>query len=428
MSTAAAPLIARSLAQLPLEGPVWLLALRRQAAEAVREGGLPTEKDEAWRFTSLKPIAGTSFAMARDALVALPEQAGEGWRLPVLNGVPHLSEAGAPPEGVEVAHFSSLLRDQPGLVEAHLGHYTRGGPFSSLNTAVFEDGVLLRIKRGAKVSTTLRIEHLAVPGQEPLMASPRLLVLCEPESECHLLERYQALPGEPHLTNAVAEIMLGEAARLAHTRVHQTGAAMLIGTTAVQQARDSSYLSRVVTLGGALMRLDLDVKLVGDGASCVLQGVYHAGSGEHLDHHTYIEHAAPYGTSRELYRGIADGNGEAVFDGTITVRPGAQRTNAEQQNRNLLLSDQALIHTKPHLDILTDDVMCSHGVTVGALDEAQIFYLRSRNIGEEQARAMLTLAFVRGIIEAIPEGVLAAQLMRALMARLPYRYAVAEGL
>jgi Fe-S cluster assembly protein SufD len=225
----------------------------------------------------------------------------------------------------------------------------------------------------------------------------------------------------------VTEIVLGPGAKVEHTRITEGAAESLhIGTLSVSQARESGYASRVVTIGGALSRLDLDVVLDGEGADCLLDGVYHVTGREHVDCYTRIDHARPYCTSNERYRGVVDGKGHAVFDGTIIVRKQSQRTDAHQENRNLLLSDDATVHTKPHLRIDADDVKCSHGATIGALDEDSLFYLRARGIPEARARTILTYAFVRELVDPIPQPALRRRAGELLLARLNDGQAIRE--
>ncbi|HET6611538.1 MAG TPA: Fe-S cluster assembly protein SufD, partial [Kofleriaceae bacterium] len=230
--------------------------------------------------------------------------------------------------------------------------------------------------------------------------------------------------GGDGLVVPVTEVAVGDDASLEHVRVtlgQESG--FHVAALAATQGRQSRYLSRVITRGGPLSRVDVRATLAGEGGECELLGFYHATGHDHVDHPTLIEHAAPYATSREIYRGIADGRGSAVFDGTIVVRPGAIKTNAHQENRNLVLSDDASVNTKPHLEIDTDDVVCSHGATIGALDPEALSYLRIRGIGESQARAMLTAAFVRQILD----GVSGAAIRRRLAAELAPKLALGEG-
>ncbi len=309
-----------------------------------------------------------------------------------------------------------------------VGRHARAEDFAALNAALFDDGLVVRVERGARPARPIHVIHVAGAGDAPTSVYPRVLVLCGERAEATLIETYLSREGEKVLVSGVTEVVLGDAARLEHVRVSDGGGdtAYHVASLAAQVGRDATYASRVVTLGGALSRLDVDVLLDGEGAECSLLGVYHAAGRELVDHHTRIDHARPRATSIENYRGIVDGRGQAVFDGTIIVRRDAQHTSAHQENRNLILSDGAGVNTKPHLAIDADDVVCTHGATVGALDEAQLFYLRARGISREQAGAILTFAFLRSVLDSIGWMPVRARLERALLARLPHGDTIRE--
>jgi Fe-S cluster assembly protein SufD len=430
-------LIADVRGRVPQHGPDWLRGLRGSAADALSSGGLPTSRHEAWRFTSLRGIVDRSFAGAPrpapadvqpwlDAALGADETA----RILVLGGQAYVDAA--LPAGVEAAALSRASAELAGVAADALGHIARVEHFAALNAALFEDALIVHVAANAAPARPLHIVCASVPGATATAAYPRVLVILDPGARLTLVETVLAQPGAPQLVNAVTEIAVGAGASLEHVRVHRgaprSNDTYLVSHVAVHQAQGSTYCSRVVTLGGALSRLDLDVKLTAPDARCQLDGVYHAGRGEHVDHYTVIEHQAPRCTSQERYRGVIDGNGHAVFDGTIVVARDAQHTDARQENRNLLLSDDAVVNTKPHLRIDADDVKCSHGATVGSLDQAQLFYLRARGVGEEQARALLTYAFVRELIDEIPHEPLARLLAAAIRGRLPQGESLAESL
>ena len=433
--------------RMPQQGPGWLHGLRGSAAAALASGGLPTTRDEAWRFTSLRGIVDRSFdhsygGAARPAQAeALPWidaelGADETARVHVLGGQVYVDERTVLPDGVEaVALSQALSRASGGLADvaaSALGHIARVEHFAALNAALFEDALIVHATGDAS-PRPLHVVCASMPGAAATAAYPRVLVVLEPGARLTLVETLLVRPGAPQLVNAVTEIALGAGASLEHVRVHRGAPknvqdAYQVAHVAVHQAQGSSYTSRVITLGGALTRLDLDVKLAAPDARCQLDGVYHAGRGEHVDHYTLIEHQAPRCSSNERYRGIVDGNGHAVFDGTVVVARDAQQTDAHQENRNLLLSDDAMVNTRPHLRIDADDVKCSHGATVGSLDPAQLFYLRARGVGEDHARAVLTYAFVRELIDEVPHAPLARLLAAAIRARLPHGQSLAESL
>jgi Fe-S cluster assembly protein SufD len=254
-----------------------------------------------------------------------------------------------------------------------------------------------------------------------------VIVALEPGSDVTLLETHVSLPGREHFENSCTEVSVGANARLEHVRVHHGAAnASSYADLSVRLERDSRYASRLFTFGGALTRVDLGVAFRGPGAECELDGLYLAHAAEMVDHHTVVDHAVPRCTSRQRYRGIVDGNGAAVFDGTVFVRPGADKTAAHQENKNLLLSSDANVHTKPHLEIDTDDVKCSHGATVGRLDQNQLFYLRSRGMDATTARSLLTYAFARQVAESIADERVRAAVEDAIAERLPNGAAMKE--
>ncbi len=431
-------------------GPAWLARLRTEAAERLRTGGFPTTKDEAWRFTSVRPIVSVPFR-AREAggteeaaLAALRARfADEGaFTVFVVDGVPRIE--GEAPAGLEVMGFEAASRAMGDTMEARFGHIAKAGAFVALNAALFRDALVVRARAGARVEEPVHVVHVTTKGDAPVASYPRVLVVAEDGSELSFVETFvvdahEGLPASPVqaagegpagagiLTNAVTEVAVGANASVDHVRILiGEGGSYHLGALAVRVERDARYVSRVVTLGGALSRLDLSVLLAGEGAECTLEGAYLTRDGEHVDHHTFIDHAQAHGTSRESYRGVLDGKSRAVFDGSIVVRRDAQKTNAHQENRNLLLSDDAVVNTKPHLEIDADDVKCSHGATVGSLDEDQLFYLRARGIDADTARAVLTFAFLRSVVDRIPEEAVRQRLADALVARLPGANALGE--
>jgi Fe-S cluster assembly protein SufD len=410
-------LLAASLAEArrePRGEPSWLVARRAEALARLDASGFPSAADEAWRFTPLGPVLRVPFARGQapvSAGIATPEPfpALDAHRAVLVNGAPVALTAakGAPADrpSVDLRRISEVLATEPALLEPHLGRIaalTDG--FVSQNTALFEDGLVVVVRPGERAH--LSVLHVAAAGAGPTLATPRVLVIAEPGSDLLLIETHVSADGGQHLESSVVEVAVGTNAWVEHIRVQRgTSTSASVGTVAVRLGRDSRYVSRVFTFGGSLSRLDLGVTFEGSGAQCTLEGLYLAGDGDLVDHHTVVDHAHPRCSSRERYKGILDGSGTAVFDGSIFVRRGADRTEAHQENRNLLLSDDAVIHTKPELQIDTDDVKCSHGATVGRLDPAQLFYLRSRGMDVEVARALLTYAFAREAASGVTEEV-----------------------
>jgi Fe-S cluster assembly protein SufD len=415
------------------DGPAWLTELRREAARKLHDEGFPNKKDEAWKFTPVAPVTDVDWQTTTDgdaasadwALEQIPEDGS--FRIVLVNGAPQLSRAGTPPSGIELITLAEALRSRSELVEPHLGHIAKREHFESLNAALFEDGLVLVVGKDAIVDRPIHLIHAAVPGAEPTAAYPRVLVVAEAGAEVSLIESFLVQEGQKHLNNAVMELNVGPNAKVDHTRITEgRDNGLQVATVAARQAKDSRYTSRVFTFGGALVRVDLDIELRGQGAECRLDGAYHVGGTDHVDHHTVIDHCEPRCSSDEVYRGILDGRGHAVFDGTILVRRDSQHTSAHQENRNLLLSDDARVNTKPHLRIDADDVQCSHGATIGALDEDPLYYLRARGIGYEQASAILTFAFIREVIDRVPQERVRRRLGESLLSRLPYGESIRE--
>ncbi|MFZ1863178.1 MAG: Fe-S cluster assembly protein SufD [Polyangiales bacterium] len=378
-------------------GPAWLRALRERAAETLREGGLPTKKTEAWRFTPVRSVVDQGFSRTEGDLPSLSSPL---------------------PDGVTVRSLRQVLETEPALIEDKLNLGGAPEHFAALNTALFTDGLWIDVAAGLALEGPIELVHSAPAGRDPGVTYPRVLLTVGENAEIELLETYEGNAAE-QLTNSVVEIDIGRNARIKHVRVHENDG-FQIGRVDVRQAAGSRYRSTVVTLGGALLRFDARCLLQGQGAESQLDGVYLVEGEDHVDHHTLIEHQAPGCRSGQTYRGIASGKGTAVFDGLVIVHRDAQRTEAHQENRNLLLSDTATVHTKPHLQIDADDVICSHGATVGSLDEDQLFYLRTRGIPEELARAILTFAFVEAIVDRVDHLPTRARLRETLLARIPH--------
>jgi Fe-S cluster assembly protein SufD len=380
-------------------GPEWLRSLRGRAADSLRAHGLPTNKTEAWRFTPVRSLVNTEFARAPS----------------------HTPTVGLLSEGVTARSLNAVLQSEPELLEGRLDLGGAPEHFAALNTALFTDGLWIDVPAGVVVEMPIEI---AYPTTGTGVVYPRVLVTVGESAELTLVETYAGAAAE-RLTNSVMDIDVARNAKVNHVRVHEN-AALQVGRLDVRQAADSRYQSTVVTLGGALLRFDVRCLLQGKGAECQLDGAYLVDGEDHVDHHTLVEHQAPHCRSNQIYRGIASGKGTAVFDGIVIVHRGAQKTEAHQENRSLLLSDTATIHTKPHLEIDADDVICTHGATVGALDEDQLFYLRARGIPEDLAQAMLIYAFLDSIVDHVSHEPTRTRTREALLARIPHADEIRE--
>jgi Fe-S cluster assembly protein SufD len=377
-------------------GPEWLRALRGRAADTLRQEGLPSKKTEAWRFTPLRSVADAAFRHDDGVAPAI---------------------VSALPESVSVRSLRRVLETEPQLLEGRLDLGGDPTHFAALNTALFNDGLWIDVPAGVVIETPIEVAHAIRASSEPGVAYPRVLVTVADNAELTLIESYLSAD-TTQLTNSVVEVELGRNAKLSHVRVHENEG-LQVGRVDVRQAADSFYRSTVVTFGGALLRFDVRCLLDGKGAECQLDGAYLLDGEDHVDHHTRVEHRAPQCRSGQTYRGIVAGKGTAVFDGIVVVHRDAQKTEAHQENRNLLLSDSATVHTKPHLEIDADDVICSHGATVGALDQDQLFYLRARGVPNDLAHAMLTYAFLESIVDRISHQPTRDRMREALLARIP---------
>jgi len=325
------------------------------------------------------------------------------------------------PDGVQARSLREVLRSEPALLEGHLDLGGEPQHFAALNTALFEDGLWIDVPDGVVVEDPIEIEH-AIPTVG--VGYPRILVTAGRSAQLNIIETYMSSRGN-HLTNSVVELDLAPDAKVDHVRIHENYG-LQVGRVDVRQGADSRYRSTVITLGGALLRFDVRCLLQGRGAECVLDGAYLVEGRDHVDHHTLVEHQAPHCRSDQTYRGIASGKGVAVFDGMVVVHRDAQKTEAHQENRNLLLSDTATVHTKPHLEIDADDVICSHGATVGSLDMDQLFYLRARGVPNELAHAMLTFAFLESIVDRVSHEPTRIRMRDALLSRIPHGEQVGE--
>jgi Fe-S cluster assembly protein SufD len=413
-------------------GPAWLLPLRRQALERFSVLGFPGPKDEDWRFTNIAPIVRRTYrrpppGRAVPASALQPHRHTEaGWtELVFLNGrlTPSSRVAGLA-AGVRLGSLRRALEVDGAVLERYLGRHasTDRSAFVALNTAMFEDGACLYVPPDTELAAPIHLLFVTDRNATGSVIHPRSLVVLGRNARASVVETYLSLADSAHWSNPVTEVVLEEGAALELVRVQREAeAAFHLGTTQVHQARDSRLISFSIAFGAAIGRHDLNVVMDGSGVECHLSGLYMAHGHQLLDNHTAVLHAHPNCASREIYKGILDGHSHGVFNGKVYVTPEAQKTDGKQTNRNLLLSDHARVDTKPQLEIFADDVKCTHGATVGRLDETALFYLRSRGIGAEQATKLLTYAFAAEVLEEIPHAAIRDQLERLVMARLKER-------
>ena len=438
-------------------GPAWLNETRRAALDRFVDLGFPTTRFEEWKHTSVEPIARVAFqpaprTTAASAVAALKSSCCfdlDCSRLVFVNGhfSPEFSSLAGLPKGIRARSLAEALASGTPELEQHLARYAdfQDHAFVALNTAFFEDGAFVEIPKGLVVEKPIYLLFVSTApnGNQPMVSFPRTLILAGRESQASFIEGYIGLddapsfrglggglplasgqmsqggPGRVYFTNAVTEIVAGENAVVEYGKFQQEGgAAFHVATTQVRQERASTVSTRTFTFGGALAREDLNVVLAGEGASANLNGLYITLDRQHVDHHTTIDHAQPHCDSRELYKGVLEDRSSAVFNGRVIVRKDAQKTDSKQSNKNLLLSEESVVNTKPQLEIFADDVRCTHGATIGQVDQEAIFYLRSRGIGRDEARSLLTFAFANEIIERVKHGPMRDRLREALFVRL----------
>jgi Fe-S cluster assembly protein SufD len=395
--------------QLPASPVAWLNALRAEALERVGILTVPTTHDEAWRFTDIFRLTNLSFQPVRSATSLQAADIEHFYleeaptRLVFVDGVyaPQLSSV-ATDGDVVVANLPAAVAAHAAVIEPHLGHHAafRDNVFAALNTAFLHDAALIVVARDVALAAPVHLLFIAT--QTAVASYPRCLVIAESGSSVTLIEDYVALQDDAYFINPVTEIALADNARVNHIRVQRdSGKAFHIANCAVSLGRSSNYQSVSVALGAQISRYNLDL-LLAEGAECAVDGLALIADNQLADTHTCIDHAQPHGVSRQLHKCIVGGSAHAVFNGKIMVRQGAQRTDSVQSSRNLLLTGNAHVDTKPQLEIFADDVKCAHGATVGQLDSEEVFYLKSRGLSDSVARNLLTYAFGAEIIERIP--------------------------
>ncbi|MGH9516783.1 MAG: Fe-S cluster assembly protein SufD [Terriglobales bacterium] len=393
----------------------WLQALRKSAFARFCEVGFPTTHDEDWRFTNVSAIAKTSFELSRDVRLSHRDLeqfgiAGRGCQLVFVNGnfSRELSAIGQLPAGVSVNSLAEEISANSSSVESHLGRYLdiRRDAFSALNTAFAEDGGYVHVRRGVVLSDPIYLLFISTAGDKPLMSHPRNLIVIENEAQATVVEDYVSIGETAAFSNTATELIAGENAVVSHSMIEREHRqAFNVSTLRIQQGRSANVSSHSVLLGGGLVRNNVHPVLAGEGGECLINGLFIGNGRQHLDNYMQVEHASPHCASRQFYNGILDDHAHGVFHGRIIVHKDAQKTDAKQTNRNLLLSDDSRIDTKPQLEIYADDVKCTHGATIGQIEENALFYLRSRGIDEISARKLLLLAFANECLDRMAPGV-----------------------
>lgn len=418
--------------QRPPAEPGSVTELRRRAIERFAEIGFPTLRQEAWRKTDVRPVSRGTFVRATgpspvpDKALA-PHLFDGAHRLVFVDGFlsRELSDAEGLPEGVYAGSLADALANEPERLEPWLGRYALFGdhPFVALNTAFFADGTFLHVPRGTVVETPIHLLYLSTVSADEEGATvsyPRNLFVAGEASQATVVETYAAFGAGHYFNCPVTEVVAEQAAVLDHYKVqHEARESFHLATLQVHLGRDANFFSHSISAGGAITRNDVNAWLGGTGIECTLNGLYMVNGTQLVDNHMRVDHAEPHCNSYELYKGVLDDKARAVFNGLIHVHPDAQKTDAKQSNRNLLLSRGSLASSNPQLEIFADDVKCTHGSTTGQLDPEAVFYLRSRGISEEAARSLLTYAFASDIVGRIKVEPVRQDLERFLFERLP---------
>jgi Fe-S cluster assembly protein SufD len=420
-----------------VKGPPWVHQIRQAALSRFAALGFPTSRHEdvnlreEWKYTNMAPLVKVRFqpaayernGLTADALARVAFGRSACTQLVFVNGyyARELSSLGSLPEGVKAGSLAATLNADPALVKPHLARYAsyQGHPFVALNTAFMADGAFVYIPQDKVIEEPIHLLFVSTTHEKPIVSHPRNLIVVDNDSQATIVESYVSLENDVYCTNVVSEICGGENAIITHYRLQQESQeAFHIATVQAHLQRSSNFSSHSIALGGALVRNDVNAVLAGEGSECTLNGLYMVTGHQQVDNHTRIDHEKPHCSSRELYKGILDGKSKGIFNGKIYVHKAAQKTDAKQTNKNLLLSEDAVINTKPQLEIYADDVKCTHGSTIGQLDQDAMFYLRSRGIGPQAARRLLAYAFASEIITQIKIEPVRVQLDNLLTTRL----------
>ncbi|HEY1937745.1 MAG TPA: Fe-S cluster assembly protein SufD [Candidatus Angelobacter sp.] len=421
--------IFESLTRRASAQPHWLHSLRQEAFARFAETGFPTTHDEDWRFTSVAPVANTAFELGGPEVVAKGQldQFGASQfpsHLVFINGMfsQELSHLGQLPKGVKVSSLAAQLKNDAAEIESHLGRHLnfQRDPFAALNTAFFEDGISIEVREGIVVETPIYVLYVTVPGAVPTMNHPRNLIVAGKSSQVTVVEDYVWLGEGISFSNTATELIAGDNANVSHYMIVREGdQAYNFSTLRIQQGRSANVATHSLLLSAALVRNNVHPVLAGEGSECLINGLFMANGRQHMDNYMLVEHASPHCDSRQFYNGILNGQSHGVFHGRIIVHKDAQKTDAKQTNRNLLLSDDAQIDTKPQLEIYADDVKCTHGATIGQFDDNALFYLRSRGLAEAEARHVLLLAFANECLDRMSSPQVREHLEKLVVAALP---------
>lgn len=411
-----------------------LAKLRRAGAAHFDQVGLPTIRDEAWRFTNLRKLRATTFftpdgepgPVDRQRLSEIAVPAVGGTTIVTIDGrpSPSLSTPGDPVEGLTIMPLLQAAADNDRRLLDQIGRHVTAdeSAFAALNAASFRHGTFIHVARGTAVAEPIVLLHVSTATDRPWMTHPRNLIVCEDAAKVTVLEHHVTLTGRPCLTNVVTEIVAGAGASAYHYRIEEEGdESFHVATLGVHQGPESHVESHCVLFGGTMARNNVHPVLDGKGGHCLLNGLYVGNGQQQLDNHMRVDHVQPGCESRQFYRGVLDDHASGVFCGRIHVTSAAQQTDAKQSNASLLLSEDASNHSRPQLEIYADDVKCTHGATVGQIDDDAIFYLRARGIRPESARAMMVYAHAAECFERMAVEPLREMLKRRLVQKMPWR-------
>jgi Fe-S cluster assembly protein SufD len=387
-----------------------LHSIRREAIEQLESVGFPARKDEDYKYTYVTKIAQQEWVEGKGAVVGenvinnCAFCALNAYHLVFVNGVFYksLSRIEGLAEGLSIQSLKEAYEEEANqtFIKDTLSSQLGSNAFVLLNTAFAQNGIFIKVAKNTVIEKPIHINNITVSGGPGIFTNPQIIVSAERNSEIQIIETYNAVNDGTYFTNAVSRFALEKNARVHHYKLQNESInAFQINNTIVTQDRDSTYSSYALDLGSKTVRNNLSSSLKDSGITTNLFGVYLAKGNQHIDNQTFIDHAFPHCDSNELYKGIIDDKGRGVFNGKVNVRPDAQKTNAFQQNSSLVLSDTAVMDTKPQLEIFADDVKCSHGATIGQLDENSLFYLRTRGMSLEQAKSMLQFAFVAEVLD-----------------------------
>ena len=413
--------------------PVWLKNFRVAAIGKFSELGFPTIKQEDWRFTNILPLTRSHFR--RVPAVGLPAVRMEEVNKHIVDGCAKsvlvfinghfnkgLSNISALPKEIVAGGLADSLEVHGDLVRRHLGKHLplQSYPFAALNTAFIHDGAFVYVPAGMHATSPIQLLFISTaPGDDHAVAYPRNLILAGEKSSATFIESYVSLSEDVYFTNTVTEIFVEKESAVDYVKIQrESEKAFHVGTMQIEQGSQSRFTAFSLALGSAIARNDINIAVNGEQCETMLDGLYLPANDQLVDHHTFIDHTKPNCSSREIFKGIITGNSRSVFNGKIFVRKEAQKTDSKQTNKNLLLSDTATVDTKPQLEIFADDVKCTHGATVGGLDAASLFYVKSRGISEEAGRALLTVGFAGEVTNYINNEVLRKHVDTLVIERL----------